>query len=207
MRKSIVLRSGIRSMVVIFLGAVLGAAACQKARAPNTAQPEDKLLFDWGQLLVVGDKDGALGLSDLEARQKLEFWDKVLRPLNSPTKQAAELLANLPRLGDPAALKTVGQEAFQEVKDQPWIAELADGKCVSGAPSKDDIGRGVIPKERKEMNQELGMWVFELRTSLVWAPTFRVKCPKGDTFWIQLAQRKRTDPAKEPPLKVVRVAK
>ena len=207
MKNTTVLRSVLRSTVVLLLGAVLGAGACQKARAPNTAQPEDKLLFDWAQLLVVGDKDGALGLTDLEARQKLEFWDKTLKPLNSPTKQAAELQANLPRLGDPAALKTVGQEAWQEVKDQPWIAELADGKCVSGAPSKEDIGRGVVPKERKEMSQELGMWVFELRTSLTWTPTFRVKCPKGDTFWIQLAQRKRTDPAKEPPLKVVRVAK
>jgi hypothetical protein len=183
------------------------AAGCQKQRGPNTNQPEDKLLYAWGQALAAGDRDAALKFYDLELRQKLEFWDKTLRPLNDPAKQGAQLAAALPRLGDAAALDTVGGEAWDEVKGELWAQELSDGKCVSGAPSKDDVGRGVIPKERKEMGQELGMWVFDLRNGIGWAPAFRVNCPKEGSFWIQMAKRKTVDPNMEPPLKIVRVGR
>ncbi len=193
-------------LAVSLLGCAL-LSACQKARQPNTKQPEDKLLFDWANALASGDRDAALKLYDLELRQKLELWEHDMKPLNDPAKQAVVLAAALPRLGEAAALGTVGDEAWGEARDKPWTQEVADGKCVSGAPSKDDVGRGVVPKERKEMGQELGMWVFELHNSIGWAPAFRVNCPKsGASFWVQMARRKKADPnGAEPPLKMIRI--
>jgi hypothetical protein len=194
------------------MGCLLAAVAvdtgCRKARGPNTSQPEDQLLFEWGGVVASGDREEALKLYDLELRQKLQFWDSDMRPLNDPNKQMTVLQAALPRLGEAAALTTVGAEAWNEVKDQPWIKEVAEGKCVSGVPSKDDIGRGVVPKERKEMGQELGMWVFELRNAIGWAPAFRVNCPSGESFWVQMARRKKIDPnGAELPLKIIRVGR
>ena len=192
---------------LVFLSLVM-AMGCTKPKAPNTAAPEDKLLFEWGQMLLAGDKSGTLKFYDLELRQKLEFWDKTMKPVSNPTTQAGLLQTNLPRLGEAAAVMTTGDEAWAEVKDQPWVQELADGKCISGPPGKDDIGKGMIPKERKEMPQELGMWVFELRTSVNWAPAFRVSCPKTGGFWVQLSQRKKdVATGDDSPLKVVRIGK
>jgi hypothetical protein len=192
---------------VLILVAAIAAGGCSKTRGPNTTSAEDKLLFDWAQPLASGDREAAMKFWDLEVRQRLELWDKQLKPLNDPQKQADILAAALPRIGDAAALQTVGREAWDEVKDGPWHEELADGKCTTAPPDKDDIGRGVLPKERKEMPQELGMWVFETRTQVHWAPAFRVRCPSGESFWVQMAQRKRTDASSEAPLKIVRVAK
>jgi hypothetical protein len=191
------------------IGLVLALAGCKSRRGPNTDSPEDKLLFNWGQALVAGDKSLALTYWDLDLRQKLEAWEKQLKPLNNPEKQTALLATLAPRLGDAAALATVGDEAWAEVKDAAWRDELADGKCKTAAPDADDVrgGRGVIPKERKEMGQDLGAWVFDLRTAINWAPAFRVRCPSGSSFWIELAQRKRADPAVEQPLKILQVAK
>ena len=186
------------------------SAACDFGKPkPNTGNPEDKVLFDLGQALAANDKKTALTLYDLEFRQRMDLWDQTLKSVQNQDKQAELLKANEPRLGDAAALVTTGSEAWAEVQGQPWAEELASGKCVSGPPSKDDLGRGVVPKEDpKKMNQDVGAFVFNLRTMVNWSPVFRVNCPKGGTtFWVQLAQRKKTDPAQEPPLRIVRIMK
>jgi hypothetical protein len=191
---------------VLGIGILCLLGACSRQKGPNTNNPEDKVLFDFAQALSAGDRTAAMLYYDLPLRQKLELWDKNLRALPQPAEQLKVLQANTPRLGEAAALDTVGREAWDEVKDSPWAAELAEGKCVSGAPSKDDIGRGIVPKERKEMGPELGAWVYDLRTSIHWSPAFRVNCPKSGSFWVQLAQRKKADDKADPPLLLVRFA-
>ncbi|MSP63853.1 MAG: hypothetical protein EXR72_26605 [Myxococcales bacterium] len=188
--------------------AILGfTSGCQKAKGPNTSAPEDKLLFELGGKLAANDKEGALKLYDLDARQRTELWERTIKLTKKAEDQNTAVVNNTPRLGDAAALASVGDEAWKEITALApgWAQELADGKCVSGAPGREDIGKWVIPKEKEGMPQELGLFVFNLRTALTWVPALRAHCPSGD-FWIQLAQRKKSDPSLDQPLLVLRVA-
>ena len=195
---------------ISILSSVLLLGACA-IKGPNTSAPEDKLLYDLGNLLMVQDKNTGLGLYDLDVRQRWELWDSTLKPLaKKMDEQAAAFAAAAPRLGDQAALMTVGNEAWLELQ-QPFVdaPELAAGRCVSGPPSKEDIGRGIMPKEdEKKMAAEVGQFVFGLRTSVNWTPAFRVTCAKsGTSFWVQMSQRKKGPDGAEQPLKLLRVLK
>jgi hypothetical protein len=179
---------------------VVAAAAC-KPSAPAT--PEDKLLRDLGNALTSNDRNAAVALYDLEVRQKLEFWETNLKNLHKQDDQLAAYQAGAPRLGDAAALVTVGEEAWEEARGKPWAEELAAGKCAIAPPATEDLGRGVMPKEDpKKMSAEVGRFVFELRTAVAALAAFRVNCPGGGTFWVEMSQRKKTDA-----LKLVRLAK
>src|SRR4051794_14568939 len=91
---------------------VIALGGCQKPKAPNTDSDEDKLLFAWGQSVLAGDKAESLKYYDLELRQKLEFWDRTLKPVNNPVTQASLLAQAMPRLGETQALQSVGDEAW-----------------------------------------------------------------------------------------------
>src|SRR5438270_3702761 len=109
----------------IAMGAcLLVGAGCAKPKQPNTDSAEDKLLFEWGQAVLAGDKVETLKFYDLELRQKLQFWDSTLKPVNNPTTQAGLLAQNLPKLGEPTALQSAGDDAWGEVKDAAWAQEV-----------------------------------------------------------------------------------
>src|SRR5438105_14508496 len=114
--------------IVALRGIAMGAcllvgAGCAKPKQPNTDSAEDKLLFEWGQALLAGDKQDTLKFYDLELRQKLELWDKTLKPVNNPVTQASLFQQNQPRLGEKAALETVGEEAWAEGRDASGVQE------------------------------------------------------------------------------------
>lgn len=193
-----------------FMGSVgvllLLATGCKKAPAPHTDQPQDRLLFDWGQALASGDKQAAMAFYDLDLRQRLDFWNKEMKPLNNPIKQLELLTANRARLGEKAALETVGDEAWKELGGEAWAKELAEGQCASGLPSPSDARPSVAPVPVKAMGQDLGQWAFDLQRDVAWAPAFRVSCPSGASFWVQMVKRHRaTGEAVDPPLKLLRV--
>src|SRR2546423_1872377 len=73
-------RASYRSLSVLLLAASALGPGCKEGARPNTTQPEDKLLFELGNAAVAGDKKASLALYDLELRQKLELWDKMLKP-------------------------------------------------------------------------------------------------------------------------------
>jgi len=189
---------------------VVAVAGC-KSKGPNTPSPEDTLLWELGNKLVANDRDGVIARYDLDGRQRTELWEKTIRKLAKPEDQNAALAAARPRLGEPAALVTVGEEAYRELDNVVAAAtaqDLADGKCVSRPPDAGDIGRWVMPKEQQGMPQELGLYAFETRTAFDWVPALRVRCPTGE-LWAQMARRKdrrEKDPLdKEHPLRMLRV--
>jgi hypothetical protein len=158
-------------------------------------------LVDAAKKLLGQDKAGAVSLYDLDYRQRSELWQTMIKPQKDVKGQVAALQASTPRLGDQAALVTVGEEAFRELVTVggPLAAELAEDRCAAAPLGKDDLGRWETPREQEGMGPELGRFVFELRTAAS-TSAVRAQCPSG-SLWLELAQRKSG------PLQLVRLEK
>jgi hypothetical protein len=172
---------------------------CTGCRSGGGTAPRP--LVDAAKKLAAQDRAGAVGLYDLDYRLRSELWQTTIKPQKDLKSQVAALQASAPRLGDQAALVTVGDEAFKELVTVagPLAGELADDRCAAAPLGKDDLGRWETPHELEGMGPELGRFVFELRTAAS-TSAVRAQCPSG-SLWLELAQRKGG------PLQLVRLEK